>query len=146
MLQIKEISPEETYGIRHKVLRPQQTIEDCKFEGDQSKGSFHLGAYLDQKLVSIASFYIERHPEIDGVLQYRLRGMATLEEYRKEKAGSSLLKRAEEIMLDHGADAWWCNARTGVAGYYKKQGLKENGEIFDLPPIGPHIVMYKNLV
>ncbi|MGG1575287.1 GNAT family N-acetyltransferase [Fictibacillus sp. NRS-1165] len=145
MLDIKEISAEQTYEIRHKVLRPNQTLDECQFPGDNDQGTFHLGAYQGDKLISIASFYRESHPDITGSVQYRLRGMATLEDYRKEKAGGSLLLRAEDRLRKQNADSWWCNAREGVAGYYKKLGLRECGDVFDLPPIGPHIVMFKML-
>ncbi len=145
MLDIKVIQAEQTYEIRHKVLRPNQTLEDCQFPGDHDHGTFHLGAYKGDKLISIASFYQENHPDIEGNVQFRLRGMATLEEYRKEKAGSRLLISAEDMLKKQHTDSWWCNARVGVADYYKKLGLREHGEVFDLPPIGPHIVMYKTL-
>ncbi|KSU84632.1 hypothetical protein GA0061096_0759 [Fictibacillus enclensis] len=145
-MNIKTIPPEQTYPVRHNILRPNQTIEDCHFPGDHEPDTFHLGAFIGEELISIASFYKEKHPDLDGLVHNRLRGMATLENFRKEKAGSSLLARGEEILKQRKCDLWWCNARTGVAGYYKKIGLQENGEVFELPGIGPHIVMYKKLL
>ncbi|MFC0189588.1 GNAT family N-acetyltransferase [Fictibacillus aquaticus] len=146
MISVKFISPEETYSIRHKVLRPNQKLEDCKFAADHDEAAFHLGALFEGKLISIASFYHETFPEFEKERQYRLRGMATLEEFRRYNAGSLLIQTAEEYMKENDVNLWWCNARTSVSGYYEKLGMKPFGEVFDLEPIGPHIVMYKHLV
>ncbi|MET3695815.1 acetyltransferase (GNAT) family protein [Bacillus oleivorans] len=145
MLEIREIQAEDTYGIRHQVLRPNQTIEDCKYDGDFDLDTFHVGAFLDEELVSIASFYRESSPGFPEVLQYRLRGMATLEHVRNQKAGSSILHFAERILEKREASLWWCNARVSVSDYYKKLGLHEYGEVFEIEPIGPHKLMYKKL-
>ncbi|KJE31387.1 putative yitI [Bacillus licheniformis] len=32
-----------------------------------------------------------------------------------------------------------------MSGYYEKLGFSEQGEVYDIPPIGPHILMYKKL-
>src|SRR5699024_6961638 len=97
-LEINKIHPEETYEIRHKVLRPNQPLESVKYESDIFRESFHLGAYKDDKLISVASFLEERHSSFDEINQYRLNGMATLEEYRGRGAGSKLLVEGEKIL------------------------------------------------
>ncbi|MFC7391823.1 GNAT family N-acetyltransferase [Scopulibacillus cellulosilyticus] len=145
MVEVKLISAEETYEIRHKVLRPNQNIESCKFPSDNIEGSFDLGAFFENKLVSIASFYPEKNENVEGKVQYRLRGMATLDEYRNLKAGSALIKYGEKVLKERQVDAWWCNARVTASGYYKKLGLSVKGDVFDIPGIGPHKLMYKHL-
>ncbi|WP_338787364.1 GNAT family N-acetyltransferase [Metabacillus sp. FJAT-53654] len=145
MLVIRQINPEDTYLIRHKVLRPNQSIEACKFENDHQIDSFHLGAFFRETLISIASFHKEKHPCFDEELQYRLRGMATLQDHRKLKAGSSILLHGEELLKEKNVELWWCNARISVSDYYKKLGLHEFGEVFTIEPIGPHKLMYKNI-
>ncbi|MBO1511558.1 GNAT family N-acetyltransferase [Metabacillus bambusae] len=145
MLEIRQINPEDTYLIRHNVLRPNQSIEACKFENDHQEDSFHLGAFYRDTLISIASFHKEKNPCFDEELQYRLRGMATLTEYRKLKAGSSLLLHGEALLKEKNVQLWWCNARVSVSDYYKKFGLTEYGEVFDIEPIGLHKLMYKKI-
>lgn len=145
MLEIKQIEPESTFEIRHKLLRPMQALEECRYELDEHPDTFHAGAYVDHKLVSIASFSKESHPEIPGKNQYRLRGMATLPDFRGRKAGSSVLFYAESVLKKKNVDVWWCNARETVSGYYEKQGCQTMGEIFNIEPIGPHKLMYKIL-
>ncbi|MFN2747075.1 GNAT family N-acetyltransferase [Bacillus sp. z60-18] len=145
MIEIKQIDAEETYEIRHRILRPNQPLEACMYETDLLGGTFHLGGYYRGRLISIASFHKAEHSELEGQKQYQLRGMATLEGYREQKAGSTLIRHAEELLRKKGADLLWCNARTSVSGYYKKLGFSEQGEVYDIPPIGPHILMYKKL-
>ncbi|RXF79752.1 GNAT family N-acetyltransferase [Bacillus subtilis] len=145
MLEVKTISAEDTYEIRHRILRPHQSIEQCKYEEDHAKGSFHLGAFFEGKLISIASFSPQNQPLITESPAYRLRGMATLEGYRDQKGGSTLIKYAEEKLAKNGVQAVWCNARSHVKGYYSKLGWEVLGEPFEIPGIGTHIVMYKTL-
>lgn len=145
MFEIRKIKPIDTYEIRHRVLRPHQNFEACKYDTDYMEGSFHLGAFYGDKLVSIASFCLEKHPAFPFEKQYRLRAMATLEEYRMKGAGRALVKEAEDIIKGQGINFLWCKGRTSVQGYYKRLGFKPYGEVFDYPPIGPHIIMYKGL-
>ncbi|AXC52381.1 N-acetyltransferase [Bacillus subtilis] len=145
MLEVKTISAEDTYEIRHRILRPHQSIEQCKYEEDHAKGSFHLGAFFEGKLISIASFSPQNQPLITESPAYRLRGMATLEGYRDQKGGSTLIKHAEEKLAKNGVQAVWCNARSHVKGYYSKLGWEVLGEPFEIPGIGTHIIMYKKL-
>jgi predicted GNAT family N-acyltransferase len=108
--------------------------------------TIHLGAFLNGQLVSIASFFHEKSDSFSFQNQYRLRGMATLPAFRNQKAGSSLISKAEEIMKEKKAELWWCNARTTVSNYYLKLGLKIEGDVFDIHPIGPHLLMWKKLL
>lgn len=145
MFEIKEIAPEDTYNIRQKVLRPTQSIEDCKYESDVFKRSFHLGAFEDDKLISVASFLQENNPAFEEVNQYRLNGMATLEAYRGKEAGSKLLLEGERILKRRHARLLWCNAKFPVSNYYIRFGLREYGEVFVIDSIGPHKLMYKKM-
>lgn len=143
MFEIKEIIPEMTYEIRHAILRPHQSIDDCMYDTDKKEGSFHIGAFHNGKLTSIVSFCIENNPNFDSNKQYHLRAMATLPEFRKMGAGRGIISYAEEVIKTKGFEVLWCNGRINVQGYYERLGFKPHGEIFDYPPIGPHIVMYK---
>ncbi|MDO3660021.1 GNAT family N-acetyltransferase [Bacillus sp. C28GYM-DRY-1] len=143
MLEVKTISAEDTYDIRHRILRPHQSIEQCKYEQDHAEGAFHLGVFYEGILISIASFSPQNQQLLTESPAYRLRGMATLEGYREQKAGSTLIKYAEQKLADRNVQAVWCNARQHVKGYYAKLGWEELGEPFEIPGIGTHVVMYK---
>jgi GNAT superfamily N-acetyltransferase len=146
VLVIKHINPEDTYQIRHIVLRPNQTIDECKYADDFNQNAFHLGAFLHGKLISIASYYEEHNKNLEGKVQYRLRGMATLNDFRNLRAGSALIEFAEAILKNRRADNWWCNARISASSYYEKMGLSAFGEVFTIDPLGPHKLMWKKIV
>lgn len=146
MLEVKLIEPEMTYSLRHNVLRPSQRIEDSIYDTDHEEDAFHIGAFFQGKLISVASFIIDRNPDFPMERQYRLRQMATLEEYRKLGAGRAVVIFAEKIIKERGFDFIWCKGRTTVQKYYENLGFKPHGDVFDYPPIGPHIVMYKQLL
>ncbi|KAB2334528.1 GNAT family N-acetyltransferase [Cytobacillus depressus] len=145
MIEVRKITPEMTYSLRHTVLRPHQTIEHSKFDTDHEDNAFHIGAFYQGRLISVASFIADKNPDFPIERQYRLRQMATLEEYRMLGAGRAIVNYAENLIKEQGIDFIWCKARTSVEGYYNKLGFNIHGEVFDYPPIGPHIVMYKKL-
>lgn len=142
IVQVLRIKAIDTYPIRQKMLRPQGTIEDCHFRGDDDELTFHLGAFVDQKLVSVASFYFERcelfseHP-----YQYKLRGMATLPEYQGQGLSQALLRTAFPVIKQNQCTLLWCNAREKAMGFYQKVGFVAHGELFDVAHIGKHILM-----
>jgi len=142
---IRQISAAETIPLRHSVLRPHQPLAACHYPGDEDEINFHIGAFYNEDLVSVASYFLQKHPELAETPQYRLRGMATLPELRGEGAGSQLLVKGNEILREKIVPIWWCNARISAAGYYEKAGLSQLGEVFEIKPIGMHKVMYLRL-
>lgn len=140
-MEVLRISASDTYRIRHQVLRPTGTLKDCEFKGDKDELTFHLGAFVDKKLVSVASFYFEKHPNIEGQYQFRLRGMATLPEHRAHGHSSALLKTAFPLIKQNFCQVLWCNARVAAVGFYEKVGFNKHGEFFDVPETGPHQLM-----
>ena len=144
-LPIKEISTQETYPLRHRILRAGRPIEDCVLPGDDDPTTYHLAAMDNERIVSIGSFYEAGHADIPGGRQFQLRGMATDEEYRRRHLGAELLERGMQIAKERGGDVLWCNARSNVAAFYLSQGFVQVGEEFDIPTVGPHLRMYKAL-
>jgi len=125
------------------MLRPHGTLADCIFKGDDDELTFHLGAFIEGKLVSVASFYFENKPEFetDHKHQYRLRGMATLPDNQGQGLSSALLKTAFPLIKGNQCSLLWCNARESAEGFYQKVGFRSHGDIFDIPLIGPHRLM-----
>ncbi len=138
VLRIKSI---DTYPIRHKMLRPNGTMEDCMFQGDNDEMTFHLGAFVDKKLVSVASFYFENHPSFPDAYQYRLRGMATLPEHQGQGLSSSLMRTAFPVIKQNQCTLLWCNAREKAMGFYIKVGFQSSGELFTIRNVGKHMLM-----
>jgi predicted GNAT family N-acyltransferase len=145
-MEIIEIPTRDTYPLRQRVLRPHHGIESCIWPGDDDPGVFHLAAVEDGKQVCVASFYPEKHPDFKDAVQFRLRGMATHEDYRGKNIGKKLMQHAmESLRTTHPETLLWCNARTLAAGFYKKMDFEQWGEEFNITGVGPHLVMYKKL-
>ncbi|MEN8124543.1 MAG: GNAT family N-acetyltransferase [Bacteroidota bacterium] len=143
MISIREIKPENTFFIREKELRKNMNLP-AQFTGDLEKNTFHLGLFVDDILVSIVSLMKNKHINLAGE-QFQLRGMATLEAYQKNGYGKKLVAKAEQILKNKSVEIIWCNARVVALDFYLKQGYKKIGSEFDIPQIGGHFVMYKNI-
>ncbi|TDO23105.1 GNAT family N-acetyltransferase [Pedobacter duraquae] len=135
---IKFISAADTLPLRSEVLRKNLPLAECVFDRDQD--GFHLGAYVDDKLVSVGTFFPEDYPEL-GVSGYRLRGMATDPAYSGKGYGAQLVKFALEHLKNAGASYLWFNARSSAVGFYKKLNCDVISEEFEVPGIGPHFNM-----
>jgi len=135
---IKFISAADTLPLRSAVLRKNMPLANCVFDRDQD--GFHLGAYVDDQLVSVATFFPEDYPEY-GALGYRLRGMATDPAFAGKGYGAQLIKFALEHLKNAGASYLWCNARSAAAGFYQKLNFELISEEFEIQGIGPHFNM-----
>ena len=144
-MNVKQIEAKDTYPIRSVVLRPGLPEDTCHFTGDYDDHTFHLGAFEDNQLASIASFYFIKNPGIQNNYQYQLRGMATLDQHRGQGLSSALLKTAFPIIKNNHVDLLWCNARTGSCGFYEKVGFKTISEEFNIEGVGQHFLMTKDI-
>ncbi|MDD0852285.1 GNAT family N-acetyltransferase [Halobacteriovorax sp. GB3] len=144
-MKVLRISASDTHNIRKQVLAPHLPLEKCVFEGDEEEQTFHLGAFVDGKLVSIASFFYHKNDTFEEENQFQLRGMATLEEHRGKGLSSELLKVAFPVIKQNFCNLVWCDARTSAQGFYQQVGFEKTGEVFNVEDIGEHILMYKNL-
>lgn len=142
-MNVKQIEAKDTYHIRQKMLRPGLPIETCYFDNDNEEMTIHLGAYIDDELASVASFYFERNSQFEDEYQFQLRGMATLNPYQGKGLSSALLRTAFPLIERNHVRMLWCHARTSAKGFYEKVGFKSVGEEFDIEGVGPHYLMLK---
>ncbi len=142
---IKQIPPEETYIVRHPILRAGHPIESCVFDGDNLETTFHIGIFSEEKLLGVCSFFNNNHPSFSEKKQYQLRGMAIVESYQKQGLGQLLLKHGESILKTKHADLVWCNARETAIHFYAKNEFQITGNPFNIETVGIHYVMYKPL-
>lgn len=143
--QIKLISSPETYTVRRPVLRPGRPLDSCIFEGDDLSTTFHLGGFNNNKLVAVATFM--EQDRLDHGLKNagQLRGMAVLSEYQGKGFGKLLLNFGEKLLMDRQIGVLWMNAREIAVPFYKNCGYNVIGEVFSIPVIGDHFVMFKDL-
>ncbi|MBC1446463.1 GNAT family N-acetyltransferase [Listeria welshimeri] len=143
-MEIKQISSEETQDIRHRVLRPEQSESNAIYPNDDLERTFHLGAFENDVLLGVASFYPEKSAVIMNHTQYRIRGVATERRMRLKGLGTALLAEGEAKIWARGAEIIWCNARIVAVGFYEKHGYRKVGKSFVIPGIGEHYLMTKS--
>ena len=144
MYQIQKILTAETFPIRKEVLRKGMDLP-VAFNGDANSDTFHLGAFFKGQLSGVSSFMIESNRAFNGV-QYQLRGMATLQEFRAKGVGKLMLNEAENLLKDMNVAILWCNARVSAVPFYQKQGFTCVGGCFQIETVGPHYVMFKTIL
>ncbi len=142
-MRITRIPARSTWPLRQLVLRPGMPAESCRFPHDEHPTAVHLGAWDDAVLVGIASLHGEACAWLPARHPYRLRGMAVHPGRQGSGVGRALLQEALEVARAADGDLLWCNARTGAGGFYRRSGFAVEGEVFELPGIGPHLLMYR---
>lgn len=141
-MEIREIESKQTLTIRLEILRPNSTLTDCIFPGDDDSDTKHFGAFIDNKLAGIVSIYKVDHAEFQGS-GFQIRAMATLPYARGKKAGSSLLKKAEAYAFESHADYIWANARISAKDFYRKTNYAITDNEFIIEGVGPHVIVSK---
>lgn len=143
-IKVDFITDDETIDLRSRVLRPGQPLTACRYAEDKLNSTFHLGIKDGATVICNGTFILNScHFFPDELSAYRLRGMATDPNYRGLQLGSKLIQAAENILQKRNCNLLWFNARESAFAFYEKNSFSSIGEIFDIPTIGPHKVMYK---
>jgi ribosomal protein S18 acetylase RimI-like enzyme len=139
---IVPVSADAVRPLRLAVLRPHQGPEEVVWPGDDAPGTLHVGARDGHgELVGVATVVAEPHPDDPRPGDWRVRGMATAPGLRDRGIGRALLQALLEHARASGGARVWCTARIGAAGFYDRAGFVAEGDVLDLPGIGPHLVM-----
>jgi GNAT superfamily N-acetyltransferase len=144
-VEIKRISSEETYPLRHDVLRPGQPPENLRYPGDDDLETLHVGAFVDDRLVGIASVYHEPPAGYTNPGAWRLRGMVTLPEVRGQKYGIQLLQQCIAYVTEQEGGILWCNSRLNATGFYEAMGFEIIGNPFQLQGHGLRYFMERKI-
>jgi predicted GNAT family N-acyltransferase len=71
--------------------------------------------------------------------------MATVPAARGRGAGTMLLQMCIGHALAQQGEVVWCNARVPARGFYEHGGFSAVGDVFEIPGIGPHVLMWRLL-
>ena len=63
----------------------------------------------------------------------------------KLSEGARISEEAEKELRQKVIKLLWCDARLIATGFYEKQNFKIKGEVYQVPKIGPHKLMYKEI-
>jgi predicted GNAT family N-acyltransferase len=144
-MTINQVEVEKIRPLRHLVLRPGQPIESTDYDRDNDNTTLHYATFVDEDVVSIATFYPQNHPEIKAAKAYRLRGMATHPEQRRCGFARALMVEAMTEISRQKGDLIWCKARLVALEFYESLGFVKSGPIYEIEGIGPHFTMYKTI-
>ncbi len=144
--------------LRRAVLRPQFPAEQSEYPADDDPHSAHIAVRRASPLVEehstspgagvAAVGTVLRGPppwepqRVDG---WRVRGMATRPDARRQGLGGLVLHALLDHVAAHGGGLVWCNARVPALGLYHRAGFVARGEVFDLPGIGLHMCMWRTV-
>jgi len=145
-MTIKELPAADIRKLRHEVLWPHKSsFEDCMIEPDHISTTFHMGALENNEVVGTSTFLIDVNEKFDTKCQYRLRAMATSPSVRGKQVGRQIIEASIQKLKNMKIDLLWCDARLEATGFYEKLGFTMMGEIYNVPNIGPHKLMYLKL-
>lgn len=149
---IKSIPAKDTRPLRQQILRPECTVEQLVYPGDDQPESGHLGAFVDDTLVGILSWMPEAPLAFETQANItlnteahwiRLRGVAVLESHQGIGIGKTLVDSAlQHIQTSQKKTSLvWCTARKKALPLYIKTGFILCGDEFEIKGIGPHFYM-----
>lgn len=144
-IDFKQIDNQDCIPLRQLVLRNNQPIKNCVFDGDELESTIHIGAFFQTNLVGIVSLMKYSNSEFNSHKQYQLRGMAVHPNFQGKGIGKQLLQFSLAHLSRLKIDLCWCNARKKAVSLYHKQGFTVHGSEFEIPTIGPHFLMVKKI-
>jgi GNAT superfamily N-acetyltransferase len=140
-LSIQRATAAETFPLRQRVLRPHETDDALSMCRDDCE-PVHFAAVEDGTVVGTAVLFAEAAPWLlVGEASWRLRGMATAEDKRRQGVGVAVLAVVLDYVKLHGGGLLWCSARTSARSFYERAGFVSRGDVWDEPTLGPHVVM-----
>ena len=142
---LKDIEIQNSFGdqeldrvrsLRYEILRKPlgMPASGAVFPGDEDHTTLHLLAFSKSDLIGCATLMIGDSSAI------QLRGMAVAQDWQRKGVGQLIVSTAQSIAVEK-SKTLWCNARFPAIGFYERQGWKSDGDFFEIPVIGPHIVM-----
>ncbi|MFL2666147.1 MAG: GNAT family N-acetyltransferase [Flavobacteriaceae bacterium] len=142
---LKKVDSNDLLPIRSKILRNNANYDYCKYKGDNLDSSFHIGAYINNKIVGGVSVIKKKSNYKNLTNSYQLRGMCVLENFQKKGIGEKILKEAEKHCKILKIKNIWMNARVKAANFYLKLNYIDLGFRYEIKGIGLHYFLYKKL-
>jgi GNAT superfamily N-acetyltransferase len=141
---VRELPVADTRPLRREVLRPAETVEQqAQHEPAEARA---VGAFVSGELVAVGLIGPEEPPgSWGGGGVWRVRGMATAPAQRGRGLGAAVLGELLRIAREAGAERVWCTARAPARSLYERAGFEARSDVYELPGIGPHVVMERRL-
>jgi predicted GNAT family N-acyltransferase len=146
---VQRVPVERTFALRKAVLRPYLAADEpYSCPDDHLPETVALAALTaDDEVIGVARITPEPPPfDSEHAASWRLRGMAAVPKVRNMGVGSALLRGLIAHVATTGGGILWCNARVPARGLYERGGMLQWGEAWEEPEIGPHVVMWRNIL
>jgi len=146
-VSISPVSISDARVLRDRVLRPDYPPGGSVYPGDDEPETLHVGAFVEGTPVAVATVCREPMPGRPENASWRLRGMATVSEYRGLGLGRKLAQHCIRHAIDHGGALLWCSSRVAAVSFYKSLGFQQFGERFRLPQFSKrtYVLMWRAL-
>lgn len=122
IFSIKEISVEDAWPMRHRVMWPDQPFDFIKVPND--KEGAHFGLFEERQLITVVSLFIDG----DAV---QFRKLATEIDYQGKGYGQAMMAHVISWVRQQGIKRLWCNARADKTRFYQKFGMNETNHTFE---------------
>jgi len=142
---VKQVSIEKILPLRRAILRPGYTLNQSKFDGDLENYTYHFAGFKNDKIIAVCTLIQQNNKNFSNKNQYQLRGMAVNENQQGKGFGEILFQESTKFLQQKNIDFLWFNARKKAVNFYLKQNCHILGKEFDIPTVGPHFLMFKNL-
>jgi GNAT superfamily N-acetyltransferase len=156
VISVARISPQDTHALRRDVLRHGNPGGDVAWPRDDDADTRHFGAMREGQIVAIGTVYVapiatQARPTSEALTipadhQWQFRGMASAVSARGGGYGAAVLEAIFAHVRAVGAGTpqlVWCNARVVAIGFYEKYAMTIVSDRFDIPTVGPHVVMQR---
>jgi len=120
-MDIKEITAPETLPLRHQVLWPDLSVEDCVLADDED--GLHFGGFIEGQLICVASVFEDEST-------YRLRKFAVLPQMQGKGCGTKMLRHICAALKAKNVQTLWFDARKTAIPFYKRLGFEQKGADF----------------
>jgi len=120
-IEIREITADQTWDLRHRVMYPNEPFESIKLSDDVE--GVHFGLFKNNRLVSVVSLFVRNN-------EVQFRKLATEVDEQKNGHGTKLILFILEYAIKIQASRIWCNARENKAYFYEKFGLQATNKTY----------------
>jgi GNAT superfamily N-acetyltransferase len=135
--QVRQLVARDTIALRDAVLRPGLPPGGSHYPGDDAPDALHLGIYVaasaQNTLAAVATLCREPVAGEEMTSSWRLRGMATLPEYRGHGFGKQLAQYCIAYAAEQRGTLVWCTSRVATVPFYSALGFTESSDTFSLP-------------
>lgn len=140
---VREVDLEATRDLRARVLRDHLPGAPATSPQDALPGTWHLGAFVDDRLAGVVTGFAEEAPGRPGVPAQRFRFMAVEPAQQHHGVGGALMQAVIARARGRGDRLLWAKGRDTALDFYTRLGFEVLGDSFldSTSKLPHHLVM-----